>query len=140
MMSIIVRAVSRALYPFMMLFGLYIVIHGHLTPGGGFPGGVLLISAIILVTLAYGATRLQEEHEIFLEETLESDALIAILGILLFTVLLAKVLPRYEIFTGVPGTLLSGGPIPLLNISASIEVAAALGVIFFTMLLMRRRR
>lgn len=140
MMSIIIRAVSRALYPFIMLFGIYITLHGHLTPGGGFPGGVLLVSAVILVTLAYGATRLQEEHEIFLEETLESDALIAILGIVLFGVVLARVMPRYELFSGVPGTLFSGGPIPLLNISAAIEVAAALGIIFFAMLLMRGQK
>ncbi len=47
-MTLIDKTVSRILLPFMLLYSIYIIIHGHLTPGGGFQGGVLLAFLIIL--------------------------------------------------------------------------------------------
>lgn len=52
--SAIVEAASRLLTPFMLLFAVYVVVHGHDTPGGGFQGGVLFAAAIILMKLARG--------------------------------------------------------------------------------------
>lgn len=46
--SIVVRVVGALLSPFILLFGLYIVAHGHYGPGGGFAGGVFLAVAAIL--------------------------------------------------------------------------------------------
>jgi len=137
MLSIVTRTVTRAIYPFIALFGAYVILHGHLTPGGGFPGGVLVASSIVVMVLAFGASRKEEEAEEKLAETLETDALLAVLGIFLFLVLLAKTLPGIEIFGGAPGTLFSGGIIPLFNIGSGIEVTAALLIIFLSMLLMR---
>lgn len=51
---IIIRTVSRALIPFIQLFGLYVVAHGDLSPGGGFQGGVIFGSSIILYVIAFG--------------------------------------------------------------------------------------
>lgn len=48
----ILRAGSDLLFPLLMVAGLYIVIHGHLTPGGGFQGGVILAAAFFLPLLA----------------------------------------------------------------------------------------
>jgi multicomponent Na+:H+ antiporter subunit B len=138
MMSVIVRTISRSIYPFILVFGFYIVIHGHLTPGGAFPGGVLLASAAILLTLAYGISVKKEEREVNWAEILESDALIAILAVFLFTIMLAKVLPKQAIFSGPAGTLFSGGSIPLLNISGGIEVLSALLVIFLSMVILKK--
>ncbi|MEE9191863.1 MAG: MnhB domain-containing protein, partial [Candidatus Aerophobetes bacterium] len=53
-MTLIVKTVVKFLAPIVILFGVYIILHGHLTPGGGFPGGVVVASAFILLTLAYG--------------------------------------------------------------------------------------
>lgn len=50
----IVILVSRTLSPFIMLFALYVVFHGHYSPGGGFQGGTMLAAAVILVRLAAG--------------------------------------------------------------------------------------
>ena len=53
-MGIIVKTVIRWLKGPILLFGIYIVLYGHVAPGGGFGGGVVMASAFILMTLAYG--------------------------------------------------------------------------------------
>ncbi len=53
-MSLIVKSVTRLVTAFIVIFGINLVLFGHLTPGGGFPGGVVLACALILVTLAFG--------------------------------------------------------------------------------------
>lgn len=50
----VVALVSSIVAPFIMLFALYVVFHGHYSPGGGFQGGTLLAAAVILVRLAHG--------------------------------------------------------------------------------------
>jgi len=55
--SIIVDTVSSLLIPFIQLFAVYVVIHGHYGPGGGFQGGVLLAISIILRRICHGRER-----------------------------------------------------------------------------------
>jgi multicomponent Na+:H+ antiporter subunit B len=52
--SIIVQTICSLLIPFIQLFALYVIIHGHYGPGGGFQGGVLLGVSIILQRLYLG--------------------------------------------------------------------------------------
>ena len=58
--STIVDLVSRKLVPYILLFGLYLISYGHLSPGGGFQGGAVLSSGVLLLCLSRGvrATRL----------------------------------------------------------------------------------
>ena len=53
-MSLIVQTVSNWLKGFILLYGIHIILYGHLTPGGGFAGGVIAASAFVLITLAEG--------------------------------------------------------------------------------------
>ena len=57
--DLIVRTVCRRLAPFIQLFGLYVIMHGHSSPGGGFQGGVILAASFILLALAEGAEMVQ---------------------------------------------------------------------------------
>jgi len=52
--SPIVVLVSRLLAPFIQLFALYVIFHGHYSPGGGFQGGTILAASVILMRLAVG--------------------------------------------------------------------------------------
>lgn len=52
--SIIVGIVSRMMVPFIQLFALYVIVHGHSSPGGGFQGGALLGASILLLRLTVG--------------------------------------------------------------------------------------
>jgi len=52
--SVIIRTVCRLLVPFVQMFGLYVIMHGHSSPGGGFQGGVILGASFILLSLGFG--------------------------------------------------------------------------------------
>lgn len=51
--SVIVRCAARFMVPLLQLFSLYVVAHGHHSPGGGFQGGVMLGASLILIAIAY---------------------------------------------------------------------------------------
>jgi len=51
--DLIIKTISRLLIPFIQLFGLYVIAHGHHSPGGGFQGGVILGASIILLAISY---------------------------------------------------------------------------------------
>lgn len=51
--NLIIQTAVRLLVPFIQLFGLYVIVHGHYSPGGGFQGGVLIGASFILLALAY---------------------------------------------------------------------------------------
>lgn len=51
--SIIIQTAVRILVPFIQVFGLYVIVHGHYSPGGGFQGGVILGASFVLIALAY---------------------------------------------------------------------------------------
>jgi multicomponent Na+:H+ antiporter subunit B len=57
--SIIIKTIARILVPFIQLFGLYVIMHGHSSPGGGFQGGVILGASFILLAIAYGTDDMQ---------------------------------------------------------------------------------
>jgi multisubunit Na+/H+ antiporter MnhB subunit len=53
-MSLIVKTITRLTVGLILMYGLYIVLHGHLSPGGGFAGGVIIALAFVHLMLAYG--------------------------------------------------------------------------------------
>ena len=135
-MTIIVKKISQIICPLIFMFGLYIIVHGHLTPGGGFAGGVILAGAFILQILANGKIlpKLRKEEKNL--EFMESAAILGFLILaglgLLFSgsvVFFSNFLDRGEI-----GKLISGGFIPIENIVIGAEVCAAVATIFIAML------
>ena len=84
--SIIVKSASDLFLPLACVFGCYVVLHGHLSPGGGFQGGVLIASAILLVFLGYGSTKVKQtfsEHKLHSSETIAEIlyVVIALIGV-----------------------------------------------------------
>lgn len=59
----IVSMVSRLVSPFIMLFALYVIFHGHYSPGGGFQGGTMLAAAILLLRLSAGSEIAQRQFK-----------------------------------------------------------------------------
>jgi multicomponent Na+:H+ antiporter subunit B len=53
MTTIVIQTIARILVPFIQLFGLYVIIHGPVSPGGGFQGGMIVGASIILLALSY---------------------------------------------------------------------------------------
>jgi multicomponent Na+:H+ antiporter subunit B len=111
--------------PFLVL-GIYVVLHGHLSPGGGFQGGVVMMSGFLLVYLAGSHLRLRPGRPLAATEPAEASGSVGFLAIgvggLLFSgAFLANFLPF-----GSAGNLVSGGDIPLLNVAVGLEVMGAL--------------
>ncbi len=77
--SLIIEMSVRIMIPFIQLFGLYVIVHGHYSPGGGFQGGVILGASFILLGLAFDLpTTMARMSE-------RANALIANTGVLIFT-------------------------------------------------------
>ena len=72
--SVIVRCAADVFLPLACIFGVYVVLHGNNTPGGGFQGGALIASAILLVFLGYGNSTMKGS---FSERLLHSSETIA---------------------------------------------------------------
>jgi multicomponent Na+:H+ antiporter subunit B len=52
--NVIIKTICRLLIPFLQLYAIYVLMHGHYSPGGGFQGGVMMGASLILLVIAYG--------------------------------------------------------------------------------------
>lgn len=59
-MTVIVKTISSWIKVLIFMFGIYIIIFGHITPGGGFAGGVILAASYVLLMLAFGREFVEE--------------------------------------------------------------------------------
>lgn len=119
-----VRVLGLALVGPTILFGLYIVAHGHLTPGGGFQGGVVLATGVLLVYLAGEYEHLHglyPEQAIKVGESVGAAGYVAIglVGLIWGTAFLDNIGPL-----GTIGRLNSAGLVPLIDVAVGVEVAA----------------
>ena len=119
-----VRVLGLGLTPPTVLFSIYIVVHGHLTPGGGFQGGVILATGVLLI---YLAGEFDDLHGLYTETTLERvEAIggggyvtIGLLGLIAGSAFLDNVLPL-----GSTGKVFSAGTVPVINVLVGLEIAA----------------
>lgn len=122
-MTVLVRTIVRVLLPVLLVFGAYIVTYGHLTPGGGFQGGMILVGAAMSFYLAYGYNIMRRFHEedLHLAEHIGALAYLftGLLGVFVGLAFLNNVLRG-----GTPATLLSGGIILVLNFVVGLKVAS----------------
>ncbi len=137
-MTSIVRTVARLVAGFMFVYGAYVVIHGHLTPGGGFAGGVVIAGAFVLHVLANGLSHEAGKKKKDAASRTEAGAIFAFWTIALLGILAASFWFQNYLGKGEPFELASGGLIPASNIAIGVEVAAALVCIYVALLLVRR--
>jgi multicomponent Na+:H+ antiporter subunit B len=140
-MTIIVKTIASWVKVLIFLFGIYIIVFGHLTPGGGFAGGVILASSYVLLMLAFGREFVEKNLSLPLASKLDCVgaflfALIAILGLVLggsffVNFLYQKYLP------GQPLDLVSAGTIPLSNLAIGLKVGASLFLVILALSMFR---
>jgi len=121
--SEILKTASRVLSPLLIVLGVYIFSHGHLTPGGGFQGGVILTAAVVLSI--FGAPERRLGHGIMtVIESISGAAYVAIgiLGI----VLVAGFLDPSFLPMGTFGELFSAGAIPIIYSFVGLKVGTEL--------------
>jgi multicomponent Na+:H+ antiporter subunit B len=137
-MTVIVKKTTQLLAGLIFMYGIYIIVHGHLTPGGGFAGGVVIAGAFILVTLAFGSDFLNLQKE---ETGTTVRENLAVLIVLLLPVAGffagTKVFFNNYLPKGSVGELVSAGVLPLYNIFVGIEVASSIFIIFLALVIFK---
>ena len=135
-MTLIVKQVTKLVVGFIFLYAAYIIIYGHLTPGGGFVGGVILACGFILMVLAFG----KEFVNTFLSD--RAATVWDCIGALGFLVVGLVGYLGGQFFLNVlarPGNfkLVSAGLIPLANIAIGLKVGACMAGVFIALAIFR---
>ncbi|MFH1875371.1 MAG: MnhB domain-containing protein [Candidatus Omnitrophota bacterium] len=131
-MSLIVKTITRLTIGLILIFGIYIVLHGHLSPGGGFAGGVIIALSFVHLMLAFGKEAALSKITKNTAASLESIGALMFLSIALLGFLGGSFFLNF-IGKGKPFHLLSAGTIPLSNIAISLKVGVGLFAIFLAL-------
>jgi len=120
--NFILKVGVRIITGIILIVGIYIFVHGHLTPGGGFPGGAMIASSVLLMYIS--DDKFKEKMNAFnvLEGT--SGVLVIVLGLIglfAFNSFLYNFLPSGEI-----GQLFSAGLTPILYVLIGLKVGSEL--------------
>ena len=136
-MTVVVKTIASWVKMLIFLFGIYIIITGHITPGGGFAGGVIIAGSYVLLMLAFGREFVEENLPLPWASRLDCTgallfAFVAVLGLVFggsffVNFLYQKYLP------GEPLALISAGTIPLSNIAIGLKVGASLFLVILTL-------
>ncbi len=118
----ILKTAADLLFPFLIILGIYIILHGHLTPGGGFQGGAILATAFFIPILASPTSSLN--HRV--SSTIEGLAGSAFIIIGLFALFSKGDFLTPLFGTGEIGQLFSAGSLPLLYLAVGLKVGAEL--------------
>lgn len=148
-MSIIVRTVTRLVYGLALVFGFYVIMHGHLTPGGGFQGGAVVASTLALLVVAFGAAGVKGHLNRHLLQTLEEIGALAFLalgfvgiGTAFFYNLLANSGGLFGATVPIgpnAGVFAAGGTLPLMNWAVGLKVMTGIAAIIIAMLVGSRK-
>ena len=124
-MSTIVQVVARWLFGLTLVFGLAVALWGHVTPGGGFAGGVILACGFVLATLAFGTDRGPAAWLKRTASAWDATGALAFLGLALVGFTAGHFLQRW-LALGEPFTLGSTWFLVLLNLAILLKVGAGL--------------
>jgi len=135
-MSLIVKTITRLTVGLILLYGIYILSHGHISPGGGFAGGIIIALSFVHLMLAYGKDVALAKLPKSVASFFESMGAILFLGIALLGFAGGYFFLNF-ISKGQPFRLFSAGIIPLSNIAISLKVGAGLFAIFVALVLLK---
>ena len=128
----IILLVSRVVSPFIMLFALYVIFHGHYSPGGGFQGGTLLGAALLLIRLSAGRDIAQLQFKSILGTPLGSIGVLIYFGTGFVAMLFGGQFLNYHFlpFAGFTAADLRALGILLVEIGVGLAVMAILVAIY----------
>ena len=134
-LSFIAKRTLGIITPFAFLFGLYIITHAHVSPGGGFQGGVILGTISIIFSIVYGSAFDYKRYSSKLKTSLETGGallfiLIGVMGIFFE----GAFLDNLNFLNSKSGTFFSAGSIPIINLGIGFKIGAGLAIIFYSMI------
>ena len=124
--DLILQTATRYLFPILLLFSVYVLVNGHLSPGGGFSGGTVLGAALILYVCAYGSKSIYGffGHRLYSAVKVSALCLYSLI-ILYYAFTGANGLPS-AMPLGTPGRIFSAGFILPINVAVGFEVACTM--------------
>lgn len=124
--SLPAKVIIRVAFPFVLLYGIYIVMNGHLSPGGGFSGGTILGGALILAHLGFGEEYTKRFVTVDRCMKISGCALLVYMGLKTYSILTGANGMESMIPLGTPGSIFSSGLIFPLNICVGLVVACTI--------------
>ena len=144
-MSVIVRTITRLVYGLALVFGFYVIMHGHLTPGGGFQGGAVVASAFALLLVAFGAAGVKGRLNHHVLQTLEEIGALAFLAlgfVGIGSAFFYNLLANSGSLFGSPipmgpnaGVFNAGGTLPLMTWAVGLKVMTGIAAVVVVMLI-----
>ena len=133
--DVILRSGGDSLLPFSLVFMLYIILHGHLSPGGGFQGGVLFVAAVLLLYFGHGYEVTAKAISFNLLHETEGLASVIYVALALMGVAAGAQFCQNILYThGNIGDLYSSGTIFWMNLTVGLKVVTGIGSITLIML------
>lgn len=126
----ILQGVALVLCPVIFIFGIYIILNGHLSPGGGFSGGSIMGAGLILYVVAFGFQKTQrffDEH-VYKIAKITALCMYGLIGTYFYMTGANGI--ENHIPLGIPGHILSSGIILPINICVGLEVACTMYAFF----------
>ncbi|MBE5791177.1 MAG: hypothetical protein IJA93_07230 [Clostridia bacterium] len=128
--DLILSSLSRFLFPLICMFGVYIILNGNISPGGGFSGGAVIGAGLILYLSAYGYKRIRRFFTFNTFKTVSCLALLCYTASKTFHFVTGANEIHVPIPLGTPGTIFSGGLLLPLNIFVGLVVACTMYALF----------
>jgi len=122
----IIRVVTGMLFPLIILYGVYVVLNGHLSPGGGFSGGAIIGAGLILYSSAFGFDKVKAFFNFKTFTGISVSCLLVYCGAKSYSFFTGANHLHNIITKGTPGDILSGGLILPLNICVGMIVACTM--------------
>ena len=132
---VIQRCGCDAILPFALVYVFYIILHGHLSPGGGFQGGVLMAGVVILLYLGHGFEATVDALSYHTLHAGEGIASIAYVALAMMGVAVGAQFAQNVLYTqGAAGELYSSGTIFWMNVIVGVKVVTGIGSISLLMI------
>ena len=120
--SLIVKSAALILFPLIVLLGAYVFVHGHLTPGGGFQGGVIIATGFLLMYMAFRSYDVSHTWLMAIESLAGTTfVVLGLLGLIYGHSFLYNFLPL-----GTANAVFSAGVIPLIYVAIGLKVGSEL--------------
>lgn len=124
--KIILQKGAKVLAPIVILYGIYVVLNGHLSPGGGFSGGSIIGAGLILYSAANGHKKMQTFFTIKTLTKISVACLLTYCGCKSYSFFTGANHVGWEVPKGTPGAILSSGFILPLNVCVGLVVACTM--------------
>lgn len=132
-MTVVVRAAVQVVLPILAICGLYLVAWGF-APGGGFPGGAVILGVVLLAYAAFGYTRIRRVVRQTVLEIAELAGAVVIIGTQLLGLELRGSLGANWLPLTPPQTIRGGGVVQVFSAAELVEVATGLVIVVFALL------